>query len=130
MNQPSYQLDDLLAIMARLRDPEVGCPWDKKQTFASIVPYTLEEAYEVADSIERHDLEALRGELGDLLFQVIFYCQMASEQGLFGFAEVIDTVSEKLIRRHPHVFADAPAGTEQELREQWEQIKQREKKSL
>ena len=127
MNQPSYQLDDLLAIMARLRDPEVGCPWDKKQTFASIVPYTLEEAYEVADSIERHDLEALRGELGDLLFQVIFYCQMASEQGLFGFAEVIDTVSEKLIRRHPHVFADAQFADSQAVNANWEAEKAKER---
>ena len=127
MNQPSYQLDDLLAIMARLRDPEVGCPWDKKQTFASIVPYTLEEAYEVADSIERHDLEALRGELGDLLFQVIFYCQMASEQGLFGFAEVIDTVSEKLVRRHPHVFADAQFADTQAVNANWEAEKAKER---
>ena len=127
MNQPSYQLDDLLAIMARLRDPEVGCPWDKKQTFASIVPYTLEEAYEVADSIERHDLEALKGELGDLLFQVIFYCQMASEQGLFGFAEVIDTVSEKLVRRHPHVFADARFADTTAVNANWEAEKAKER---
>ena len=127
MTQSRYQLDDLLAIMARLRDPDAGCPWDKKQTFASIVPYTLEEAYEVADSIERHDLEALKGELGDLLFQVIFYCQMASEQGLFGFAEVIDTVSEKLVRRHPHVFADAQFADSQAVNANWEAEKAKER---
>jgi len=127
MNQPSYQLDDLLAIMARLRDPEVGCPWDKKQTFASIVPYTLEEAYEVADSIERHDLEALKGELGDLLFQVIFYCQMASEQGLFNFADVVDGVSEKLVRRHPHVFGEAQFADTRAVNANWEAEKAKER---
>ena len=127
MSHPSYQLDDLLAIMARLRDPEQGCPWDKKQTFASIVPYTLEEAYEVADSIERHDLEALKGELGDLLFQVVFYCQMASEQGLFGFAQVVETVSEKLIRRHPHVFAEANFADTAAVNANWEVEKAKER---
>ena len=120
MTQSRYQLDDLLTIMSRLRDPEQGCPWDKKQTFASIVPYTLEEAYEVADSIERQDLEALKGELGDLLFQVIFYCQLASEQGLFGFDAVVDTVSEKLIRRHPHVFAEAEFADTAAVNANWE----------
>ncbi len=127
MNQPRYPLDDLLAIMARLRDPEQGCPWDRKQTFASIVPYTLEEAYEVADSIERHDLEALKGELGDLLFQVVFYCQMASEQGLFGFAQVVECVSEKLIRRHPHVFAEANFSDTAAVNANWEAEKAKER---
>jgi nucleoside triphosphate diphosphatase len=127
MSQPRYQLDDLLAIMSRLRDPDSGCPWDKKQTFASIVPYTLEEAYEVADSIERHDLDALKGELGDLLFQVIFYCQLASEQGLFGFEGVVDVVSEKLIRRHPHVFAEAQFADTQAVNANWEAEKSKER---
>lgn len=127
MTQARYQLADLLAIMSRLRDPQQGCPWDKKQTFASIVPYTLEEAYEVADSIERHDLEALKGELGDLLFQVIFYCQLASEQGLFGFEAVVDTVSEKLIRRHPHVFAEAEFADTAAVNANWEAEKAKER---
>ena len=127
MTQSRYQLDDLLTIMSRLRDPEQGCPWDKKQTFASIVPYTLEEAYEVADSIERHDLEALKGELGDLLFQVVFYCQLASEQGLFGFDAVVDTVSEKLIRRHPHVFAAAEFADTAAVNANWEAEKAKER---
>ena len=91
MSTPRYQLPDLLALMQQLRDPQRGCPWDRKQTFASIVPYTLEEAYEVADSIEREDWQALKGELGDLLFQVVFYCQMAQEKGWFGFDDVVDS---------------------------------------
>ena len=113
MEKQRYQLAELLTIMQQLRDPQTGCPWDKKQTFASIVPYTLEEAYEVADSIEQNDMVALKGELGDLLFQVVFYSQLAKEQGLFDFADIVDTVSEKLIRRHPHVFSDADLGDEQ-----------------
>ncbi|MGL5319718.1 MAG: MazG family protein, partial [Aeromonas veronii] len=102
-----YDLPQLLDIMARLRDPQNGCPWDLKQDFQSIVPHTLEEAYEVADAIETEDWQGLKGELGDLLFQVVFYAQLGKERGLFDFADIVDTVSEKLIRRHPHVFSDA-----------------------
>ena len=97
----------LLAIMARLRDPQDGCPWDIRQDFASIAPYTVEEAYEVADAIRRDDMDALRTELGDLLLQVVYHAQMAKEQGAFGFAEVVEAISEKMVRRHPHVFGDA-----------------------
>jgi len=122
-----YQLDDLLAIMTRLRDPEHGCPWDLKQDFRSIVPYTLEEAYEVADSIERDDIPALKGELGDLLFQVIFYCQLAREQGLFEFADVVQAVSEKLIRRHPHVFGGRQFADVAAINANWEAEKARER---
>lgn len=94
----------LQEIMARLRDPERGCPWDKQQTFRTIAPYTVEEAYEVADAIERGDLASLRGELGDLLLQVVYHAQMAREQGLFGFEDVARAISDKLVERHPHVF--------------------------
>ncbi len=102
-----YSLDDLLSLMGRLRDPEDGCPWDLKQTFATIVPHTLEEAYEVADTIEREDWDHLQGELGDLLFQVIFYAQLGKEEQRFDFEAIINTLVEKLIRRHPHVFPQA-----------------------
>lgn len=101
-----YTLDDLVALMARLRDPEAGCPWDLKQDFATIAPYTVEEAHEVADAIARNDMNGLRGELGDLLFQVLFHSRMAQEQGLFDLRDVIDTLVEKMLRRHPHVFPD------------------------
>jgi ATP diphosphatase len=99
-------VQDLTYLMARLRDPETGCPWDKEQTFATIVPHTLEEAYEVADTIERKDWPHLKEELGDLLFQVIYYSQMASESGWFDLGDVIDGLIEKMVRRHPHVFVD------------------------
>jgi MazG family protein len=102
-----YTLDDLLAVMARLRDKDSGCPWDVKQSFASIAPYTIEEAYEVAEAIAREDLEALKDELGDLLLQVVYHAQMASEDGRFDFADVTDAIARKMIRRHPHVFGDA-----------------------
>src|SRR5579872_5914261 len=98
----------LLQLMARLRDPQKGCPWDREQTFATIAPYTLEEAYEVADAIDRGDPAHLRDELGDLLFQIVFHSRMAQEQGWFDFAAVARTIHDKLVRRHPHVFADAP----------------------
>lgn len=101
------EIDALLEVMARLRDPERGCPWDVAQTFWSIAPYTLEEAYEVADAIERGDLDALREELGDLLFQVVFHARMAEEQGAFDFAAVARGLAEKMRRRHPHVFGTA-----------------------
>ena len=106
MSQPpsSGDIAHLLQLMARLRDREQGCPWDVEQTFATIAPYTIEEAYEVADAIDRHDLPGLQDELGDLLLQVVFHAQMASEQGAFGFADVVASISDKLVRRHPHVF--------------------------
>ena len=108
------RIEDLLAIMARLRDPQAGCPWDVQQTFATIAPYTIEEAYEVADAIDRNDMPDLRDELGDLLLQVVFHARMAQEQGAFDFADVVAAISAKMMRRHPHVFAgasveDAPA---------------------
>jgi tetrapyrrole methylase family protein/MazG family protein/ATP diphosphatase len=120
-------IDRLLAVMARLRDPERGCPWDVEQTFATIAPYTVEEAYEVADAIERNDLKHLKEELGDLMFQVVFHSRMAEEQGAFDFHEVVDAVADKLIRRHPHVFADAGFRTAEEQTVAWEQIKAEER---
>ncbi|MDM8349424.1 nucleoside triphosphate pyrophosphohydrolase [Pseudomonas sp. sp1636] len=130
-----YQLDDLLHLMARLRDPQHGCPWDLKQSYASIVPYTIEEAYEVADAIERGDFEHLPGELGDLLFQVVYYSQLAREEGRFEFAEVVDGITRKLIRRHPHVFVDGDlygvpdVGRLQEaaVKQRWEELKAEER---
>ena len=130
-----YKLDDLLQLMARLRHPEHGCPWDLKQSYASIVPYTLEEAYEVADAIERGDFDHLPGELGDLLFQVVYYSQLAAEEGRFGFAEVVDGITAKLIRRHPHVFPDgdlyaAPDAARLEeaaAKQRWEELKAEER---
>lgn len=130
-----YKLDDLLQLMARLRHPEHGCPWDLKQSYASIVPYTLEEAYEVADAIERGDFDHLPGELGDLLFQVVYYSQLAAEEGRFGFAEVVDGITTKLIRRHPHVFPDgdlyaAPDAARLEeaaVKQRWEELKAEER---
>src|SRR5579864_439554 len=101
------ELRRLLSIMAQLRDPEHGCPWDKEQNFSTIAPYTIEEAYEVADAIERNDLTALKDELGDLLLQVVFHARMAQEAGLFAFDDVVEAISEKMTRRHPHVFGDA-----------------------
>jgi len=123
-------IDRLKAIMVRLRDPDGGCPWDVEQTFATIAPYTLEEAYEVADAIDRGDMADLQGELGDLLFQVVFHARMAEEQGLFAFDEVADAIADKLERRHPHVFGDEaakPDGPAQKLR--WEDIKAAERAS-
>ena len=107
MNAPD-ELARLLDIMSRLRDPDDGCPWDRAQTFATIAPYTIEEAYEVADAIARTDMVDLPDELGDLLFQVVYHAQMASEAGLFDFATVARAISDKMVRRHPHIFTDAP----------------------
>ncbi|MBK5967388.1 MULTISPECIES: nucleoside triphosphate pyrophosphohydrolase [Thiorhodovibrio] len=123
------QLSALLAIVARLRDPEHGCPWDLKQTFASILPYTLEEAYEVAESIELDDMAELREELGDLLFQVAVYARMAEEEGHFEFADVVESITEKMIRRHPHVFGEADFSSEAEARASWEAIKAAERRA-
>jgi ATP diphosphatase len=116
-------IEQLLEIMSRLRDPETGCPWDLRQSYSSIVPYTLEEAYEVADAIQRGDMNELRDELGDLLFQVVFYSQIAKEEGHFDFNQVTKSISEKMLRRHPHVFSDAEYGTDEELHTAWEQAK-------
>ena len=120
-------MDKLLEIMARLRDPQQGCPWDKEQTFATIVPYTIEEAYEVADAIEHNDFPELRDELGDLLFQVVFYAQMAKEEGHFDFQQIVDAICEKMIRRHPHVFADAQVKDAAHQTEAWERHKAAER---
>jgi MazG family protein len=120
-------MEKLLEVMARLRDPERGCPWDVEQDFASIAPYTIEEAYEVADAIDRGDLDALREELGDLLLQVVYHAQMASEKGAFGFGDVVETVVEKMIRRHPHVFGEAEVATAEAQREAWEAHKDQER---
>ena len=121
------RLDQLLEIMQRLRDPETGCPWDKKQTFASVVPHTIEEVYELADAIELQDFSDLKGELGDLLFQVVFYAQIAKEQGLFEFADILETLNEKLVRRHPHVFTETNFADEQAVHANWEAEKQKER---
>lgn len=118
----------LLDIMARLRDKEHGCPWDREQTYATILPYTLEEAYEVAEAIEKHDMEMLKAELGDLLFQVVFYCQMANEESRFDFEDVAKLMVEKMIRRHPHVFGEAEIHTAEAQTANWEAIKQEERK--
>jgi ATP diphosphatase len=123
----SSQISRLLSIMKRLRDPETGCPWDKEQTFATIAPYTLEETYEVLDAINREDFDDLRGELGDLLFQVVFYAQMAQEEGRFNFDDICAAISDKLERRHPHIFADGTAENSTEVLERWEQIKSDER---
>ncbi len=122
-----YTLDGLLAVMARLRDPETGCPWDVKQSFTTIAPYTIEEAYEVADAIARDDRDALKDELGDLLLQVVYHAQMASEQSDFQFADVVDAITRKMIRRHPHVFEDASRREEFMTTDLWDRIKAEEK---
>lgn len=121
-------LDRLLAIMARLRDPQDGCDWDCAQTFATIAPYTIEEAYEVADAIARDDMAALKDELGDLLLQVVFHARMAQEAGLFAFGDVAQAICEKMEARHPHIFGDAPdTGQSRELR--WESLKAQERQA-
>lgn len=117
----------LVEIMARLRDPENGCPWDLKQDFKSIAPYTLEEAYEVADAIERNALQELRGELGDLLLQVVFHAQMADEQGLFDITDVCNGINDKMTRRHPHIFADESLTTAEDVSSRWDEIKVQER---
>jgi ATP diphosphatase len=124
---PSRQIEALIEIMAALRTPGSGCPWDLAQSFATIAPYTLEEAYEVADAIARHDLTDLKEELGDLLLQVVFHARMAEEQGAFDFGGVVQAITEKLIRRHPHVFGDARVMDPQEVKGLWEKIKTDEK---
>lgn len=122
-------IERLLEIMARLRDPEGGCPWDLEQSFESIAPYTIEEAYEVADAVERSDLGALRAELGDLLFQVVYHAQLARETDAFDFADVVAEACEKLVRRHPHVFADARIDTAAAQTRAWEEHKAAEREA-
>jgi ATP diphosphatase len=124
---PSRDIATLIAIMAALRTPGTGCPWDLEQNFETIAPYTLEEAYEVADAIVRGDLDDLREELGDLLLQVVFHARMAQEQGAFDFGDVVATLTAKLIRRHPHVFGDEAGNTPEAVKGLWERIKAEEK---
>lgn len=119
----------LIAIMARLRDPQTGCPWDIKQTFATIAPYTVEEAYEVADAIDRDDHDDLKDELGDLLFQVVFHARMAEEQGAFAFGDVVAAISDKMERRHPHVFAGMSIADSDALNAMWDAEKKKERQA-
>jgi ATP diphosphatase len=125
--KPSRDISRLIEIMAALRTPGTGCPWDLEQNFRTIAPYTLEEAYEVTDAIDRGNLDDLRDELGDLLLQVAFHARMAEEQGAFDFGGVVEAVTAKLVRRHPHVFADADGRTAQAVEGLWERIKAEEK---
>ena len=125
--EPSRDIAGLIAIMAALRDPEAGCPWDKVQTFETIAPYTLEEAYEVVEAIAAGDLDDLRDELGDLLLQVVFHARMAEELHAFAFPDVVEAITRKLIRRHPHVFGDAEARATGDVRGMWERLKAEEK---
>ncbi len=125
---PSRDIERLIEIMAALRTPKTGCPWDLEQDFASIAPYTLEEAYEVADAIARNDLDDLEDELGDLLLQVVFHARMAQEQGAFDFGNVVEAITAKLIRRHPHVFGERQASNPQAVKGLWEDITAQEKR--
>ena len=120
-------IDRLLKIMRTLRDPQRGCPWDREQTFATLAPYAIEEAYEVAEAIRRDDLNALRGELGDLLFQVIFHAELASERGAFAFEDVVSAICDKMERRHPHVFGSDTIENAQQQTLAWEEHKRRER---
>jgi nucleoside triphosphate diphosphatase len=124
---PSRDVDRLLEIMAALRTPNAGCPWDLVQDFSSIAPYTLEEAYEVADAITRNDMPGLKDELGDLLLQVVFHARMAEEQGAFDFGDVVQAITAKLIRRHPHVFANEDSTMPRDVEGLWERVKAQEK---
>jgi nucleoside triphosphate diphosphatase len=125
--KPSSEIARLIEIMAALRTPGSGCPWDLEQDFSTIAPYTIEEAYEVADAIQRRDLDDLRDELGDLLLQVVFHARMAEEAGRFAFGDVVQAITEKLVRRHPHVFGDAGDLSPQAVKELWDRIKAQEK---
>jgi nucleoside triphosphate diphosphatase len=127
--EPSSDIRRLIEIMAALRDPVAGCPWDIEQTFASIAPFTIEEAYEVADAVQRGSTEDLREELGDLLLQVIFHARMAEEAGMFDFGGVVEAITAKLVRRHPHVFGDADARNSLAVKELWGRIKAEEKRA-
>lgn len=125
--KPSRDIGRLIEIMARLRTPVTGCPWDLEQTFETIAPYTIEEAYEVADAIERHDLADLKDELGDLLLQVVYHSRLAEEQGAFSFGDVVEAVTKKMIRRHPHVFGDGTARDPSAIKANWDQLKAEER---
>ena len=125
--KPATPIDQLLDIMSKLRDPEGGCPWDLEQNFETIAPHTIEEAYEVAEAIARNDMAELKDELGDLMFQVVFYAQMAKEAGDFDFNDVVTAISEKMIRRHPHVFGNADIATAEAQTLAWEETKARER---
>jgi ATP diphosphatase len=125
----SRPIDCLIAIMARLRDKERGCPWDREQDFATIAPYTIEEAYEVADAIARGDPAALKDELGDLLFQVVFHARIAEEQGLFGFGDVAAAIADKMVRRHPHVFGKVEIASAAAQSAAWEEHKAQERQA-
>ncbi len=124
---PTETTEDLLRIMAKLRDPDGGCPWDVEQNFASIAPYTIEEAYEVADAIDQGDMDGLKSELGDLLLQVVFHAQMAKEAGTFSYADVVKAISEKMVTRHPHVFGDASVEDADAQTKAWEDQKAAER---
>ena len=126
--EPGRDVSRLIEIMAALRDPDGGCPWDLEQSFETIAPYTLEEAYEVADAVMRDDMEDLREELGDLLLQVAYHARMAEERGAFAFADVVEAITAKMVRRHPHVFGDAEARSAGSAKGQWERIKAEEKR--
>jgi MazG family protein len=125
----SDNLARLLAVMARLRDPERGCPWDREQSFATIAPYTIEEAYEVAEAIEQDDRAALKEELGDLLLQVVFHARMAEEEGSFAFDDVAGAIADKMVRRHPHVFGDVTIASPEAQTAAWEELKAAERKA-
>ncbi|MBT8060850.1 MAG: MazG family protein, partial [Gammaproteobacteria bacterium] len=127
MKNNAHDINDLLEIMARLRDPDGGCPWDLEQDFDSIAPYTIEEAYEVADAIQHGRMDELKDELGDLLFQVVFHARMAEEQGAFRFGDVVEAVCDKMVRRHPHVFDGAEVGSAEAQTEAWEHAKAKER---
>ncbi len=129
MTEHPRDIRELLAIMARLRDPQGGCPWDLEQDFASIAPYTIEEAYEVADAIDRRDLPALKDELGDLLLQVVFHARMAEEQGAFAFGDVVAAICDKMLRRHPHVFGEVAVADAAAQTDSWEAIKRAEREA-
>ncbi len=122
-------MDKLIAVMKALRDPQGGCPWDIEQEYQTILPFTIEEVYEVAEAIEQKDFASLKDELGDLLFQVVFYAQIAKEEGRFDFYQVVEGICDKLVRRHPHVFADAEFADEKSLKHAWESAKQEERES-
>ena len=126
--KPSKDISRLIEIMAALRTPGTGCPWDLEQNFSTIKPYTIEEAYEVADAIERNDMDDLCEELGDLLLQVVFHARMAEEAGEFSFGDVVEAITKKMIRRHPHVFARSDADTPDAVKAQWDDIKAEEKR--
>src|SRR5271167_3477984 len=126
---PMRPLDRLLEVMAQLRDPEHGCPWDREQNFSTIAPYTIEESYEVADAIARGDMAALKDELGDLLFQVVFHARIAEEAGHFAFDDVATAIADKMVRRHPHVFGTAEIASAAAQTEAWEEHKAKERQA-